>query len=96
MTQWLRSQGYMVNHKRVERLMGVMGLQAICPKPKLSRKGYVRLRQVFIYRDWAITSRSTTLRDSTSLLSIEHLCRSMWTETDEQGESPGGGNHEMV
>jgi putative transposase len=39
MTQWLRSQGHMVNHKRVERLMGVMGLQAIYPKPKLSRKG---------------------------------------------------------
>lgn len=39
MTQWLRSQGYMVNHKRVERLMSNMGLQAIYPKPKLSRKG---------------------------------------------------------
>lgn len=39
MTQWLRSQGHMVNHKRVERLMGIMGLQAIYPKPKLSRKG---------------------------------------------------------
>lgn len=39
MTQWLRSQGHMVNHKRVERLMSIMGLQAIYPKPKLSRKG---------------------------------------------------------
>jgi putative transposase len=37
MTEWLRSQGYMVNHKRVERLMGIMGLQAIYPKPKLSK-----------------------------------------------------------
>ena len=34
MTAWLRSQGQMVNHKRVERLMGKMGLQAIYPKPK--------------------------------------------------------------
>lgn len=37
MTEWLRSQGYIVNHKRVERLMGIMGLQAIYPKPKLSK-----------------------------------------------------------
>jgi len=39
MTEWLRSQGYMVNHKRVERLMGKMGLQAIYPRPKGSYKG---------------------------------------------------------
>ena len=39
MTEWLRSEGYIVNHKRVERLMGKMGLQAIYPKPKGSYKG---------------------------------------------------------
>lgn len=37
MTRWLRSQGYAVNHKRVERLMNRLGLQAICPKPATSR-----------------------------------------------------------
>jgi len=37
MTDWLRNQGHLVNHKRVERLMRVMGLQAICPKPRLSQ-----------------------------------------------------------
>lgn len=34
MTVWLRSQGYAVNHKRVARLMQLMGLQAIYPKAK--------------------------------------------------------------
>jgi putative transposase len=38
MTAWLRSQGYRVNHKRVERLLRVMGLEAIYPKPNLSKK----------------------------------------------------------
>jgi putative transposase len=38
MTWRLRSQGHPVNRKRVARLMGLMGLQAIYPKPKLSRK----------------------------------------------------------
>ena len=38
MTVWLRRQGYDVNHKRIERLMRKMGLQAIYPKPFTSRK----------------------------------------------------------
>lgn len=38
MTAWLRTQGQEVNHKRVERLMRIMGIQAIYPKPRLSKK----------------------------------------------------------
>jgi putative transposase len=37
MTLWLRKEGYPVNRKRVERLMNLMGLQAIYPKPNTSR-----------------------------------------------------------
>jgi len=37
MTEHLRRQGYPVNHKRVQRLMRLMGLQAIYPKPRTSR-----------------------------------------------------------
>jgi putative transposase len=37
MTARLRRQGYRVNHKRVERLMRQMGLEAIHPQPRLSR-----------------------------------------------------------
>lgn len=37
MTAWLRRKGYAVNHKRVERLMRKMGLQAICPRPRTSQ-----------------------------------------------------------
>lgn len=37
MTQQLRREGVMVNHKRIARLMRVMGLEAIYPKPNLSR-----------------------------------------------------------
>jgi len=36
MTQWLLRLGERVNHKRVRRLMQVMGLEAIYPKPRLS------------------------------------------------------------
>ena len=37
MTRWLHRQGYVVNRKRVQRMMRLMGLEAIYPKPNLSR-----------------------------------------------------------
>jgi putative transposase len=39
MTEWLGSQGHAVNRKRVTRLMALMGLEAVYPKPKLSQPG---------------------------------------------------------
>ena len=38
MTQILQRQGYQVNHKRVARLMKLMGIQAIYPRPKTTKK----------------------------------------------------------
>ena len=38
MAAWLRGQGYAVNRKRVQRLMGLMGLEAIYPKRSLSQR----------------------------------------------------------
>lgn len=38
MTAWLRRQGFKVNHKRVERLMSLMGLHAAHPRINTSRK----------------------------------------------------------
>ena len=39
MTAWLRTQGYAVNRKRVRRLMGVMGLEAIYARPRTTVAG---------------------------------------------------------
>ncbi len=39
MTAWLRQQGYAVNPKRVRRLLRLMGLEALYPKPRLSVPG---------------------------------------------------------
>jgi len=39
LTKWLIGQGEAVNRKRLQRLMRVMGLEAIYPKPKLSMAG---------------------------------------------------------
>jgi putative transposase len=35
MTKWLVTEGYAVNRKRISRLMSVMGIEAVYPKPKL-------------------------------------------------------------
>lgn len=37
MRDFLRLEGYWVNEKRVRRLMGLMGLEAVAPKPNLSK-----------------------------------------------------------
>ena len=39
MTAWLHSAGHAVNRKRVQRLMRLMRLEAVYPKPKLSAAG---------------------------------------------------------
>ena len=39
MAEWLRTKGFEVNRKRVSRLMAVMGIEAVYPKPKLSQPG---------------------------------------------------------
>ena len=56
LTAWLQGQGFEVNRKRVARLMRVMGLEAVYPKPRLSQPGEghkiypYRLQQVEIER----------------------------------------------
>jgi len=37
MRDWLRNQGHWVNTKRVRRLMRLMGLEAVYPKPRISK-----------------------------------------------------------
>jgi putative transposase len=47
MTAWLRSQGHEVNRKRVQRLLGILGLEAIHPRPR--RRGDGQPHRVFPY-----------------------------------------------
>jgi putative transposase len=47
MTRWLVQEGEAVNRKRVQRLMRLMGLEAIYPKPRLSLAG--RGHRIFPY-----------------------------------------------
>jgi putative transposase len=55
MTAWLERQGQPVNVKRVRRLLRLMGLEAIYPKPRLSRPGVTLQRYPYLLRDLPIT-----------------------------------------
>jgi putative transposase len=50
---WLKTQGHRVNRKRVQRLLRLMGLEAIYPKPKLSA-GAGHTVYPYLLRDVAI------------------------------------------
>lgn len=53
-TACLRSQGHDVNVKRVSRLMSLMGLKAIYPKPRLSIDDRSHKKSMYLLRDLAI------------------------------------------
>ena len=50
MTAWLNVQGHEVNHKRVRRLMRLMGLQAIYPKPRLSSSNQAHKKYPYLLK----------------------------------------------
>jgi putative transposase len=51
MTAWLQSKGHCVNRKRVQRLMRLMGLEAVYPKPNLSMGGAGHKVYPYLLRD---------------------------------------------
>ncbi len=55
MTAYLRRQGHKVNHKRVQRLMQLMGLEAISPKPNTRKLAPGHKIFPYLLRGLAIT-----------------------------------------
>jgi putative transposase len=55
MAAWLRGQGHEVNRKRIRRLMEVMGIEALYPKPKLSQPGEGHKIYPYLLKDVEVT-----------------------------------------
>jgi putative transposase len=53
-TAWLSGQGHQVNRKRVRRLMRLMGIEAIYPRPKLSASARQHKVYPYLLRNVAI------------------------------------------
>lgn len=54
MTGWLRSRGYWINRKRVRRLMRLMDLETVYPKPWLSKPAKDHKKQAYLLKDVVI------------------------------------------
>ena len=55
MTDWLCAKGYVVNRKRIARLMRNMDLVAIYPKPSTSKNGRPSKKYAYLLKDLSIT-----------------------------------------
>ena len=55
MTVWLRSAGEKINRKRVQRLMRLMRLEAIYPKPRMTVAGAGHKIYAYLLRNVAVT-----------------------------------------
>jgi putative transposase len=51
MTSWLKEHGYDVNRKRIQNLMRKMGIEAIYPKPDLSKRAQQHKIYPYLLRD---------------------------------------------
>lgn len=56
MTEYLGRQGYTVNRKRIQRLMRMMGIEALYPKPKTSKAHPEHKVYPYLLRDLEITA----------------------------------------
>lgn len=54
MTLFLQDQGVKVNRKRVRRLMQLMGLEAVYPKPNLSKRLHAKYTRPYLLRGLTI------------------------------------------
>ena len=72
MTAGLQHQGYRVNRKRVGRLMRIMGLEAIYPKPRLSRPGEVPKRYPYLLKNMIIERPNQVWSTDITYIRLEH------------------------
>jgi putative transposase len=72
MTAWLQQQGYAVNHKRVGRLLRLMGLEALYPKPRLSVPGVEAKRYPYLLRGRAITAAHEVWSTDITYIRMQH------------------------
>lgn len=71
-TAELRRRGYLVNHKRVERLMRAMGIEALYPKPKTSIGAPEDRRYPYLLKGLAVTRPNQAWGTDFTYLRVGH------------------------
>jgi putative transposase len=81
MARWFRRQGYLVNRKRIRRLMRLMGLEAIFQKPNLSRRNPDHQVYPYLLRNLAVNRPNQVWAMDITYIPIEggflYLCAVM-------------------
>ena len=72
MTEWLRTKGHAVNHKRVVRLLRVMGIEAIYPRKRLSRPAPGHHIYPYLLRDVPIERRDQVWSTDITYIRLRH------------------------
>ena len=72
MTGWLRQQGHVVNPKRIRRLLRLMGLEALYPKPRLSVPGAEQRRYPYLLRGRTITAANEVWSTDITYIRLQH------------------------
>jgi putative transposase len=72
MTAWLRAGKHKINHKRVARLLRLMGLDAIYPKPRLSQGGLEHRIYPYLLRGLAIQQPNQVWSTDITYIRLRH------------------------
>src|ERR1035437_4720371 len=80
MTDWLGDYGWQVNEKRIARLMRVMGLQSVLPKPYTSRPHPENRVYPYLLRGLTIRApKHVWCADRSEERRVGKECRSRWS-----------------
>jgi putative transposase len=72
MTAWLRQRGHAVNHKRVGRLLRLMGLEALYPKPRLSMPAAGEKRYPYLLRGLTVARSDHVWSTDITYIRMQH------------------------
>lgn len=72
MTAWLKRQGYAVNCKRVRRLLRLMGLEAVYPKPNLSQPAVGHSIYPYLLRNLTIAGSNVVWSCDITYVRLRH------------------------
>jgi len=72
MTTWLNRQGHWVNEKRIRRLMRLMGLYAVYPKPRLSQSNDEHKKYPYLLRGVTIDHPDQVWTSDISYIRLLH------------------------
>ena len=72
MRTYLRNQGYWVNRKQVQRLYRLMGLEAVYPKPKLSKRNLAHKVYPYLLRNVEINRCNQVWSTDITYIRLKH------------------------